>query len=57
MTPIVRLNPELKRKLRASSYEIAARLGVIVCDRSRPGAVAVNAKTLVRREIRAKHRR
>jgi hypothetical protein len=41
-----------------SSYEVAERLGVIGCDLSRPGvAVAANAKALVRRAIRAKHRR
>lgn len=45
------------REPEASSYEIAARLGVIGCDTSRPGPVAANAKAYVRRAIRAKHRR
>jgi metal-responsive CopG/Arc/MetJ family transcriptional regulator len=45
------------RQPEASSYEIAARLGVIGCDKSRPGPVAADAKAYVRRAIRAKHRR
>lgn len=45
------------REPEASSYEIAARLGVIGCDMSRPGPVAANAKARVRRAIRAKYRR
>lgn len=45
------------REPEASSYEIAARLGVIGCDMSRPGPVAANAKAYVRRAIRAKYRR
>lgn len=45
------------REPEASSYEVAARLGAVGCDRSRPGRVAANAKALARRAIRAKHRR
>ena len=47
----------LARKPEASSYEIAARLGVIGCDRSPPGPVAANAKAEARRAIRAKRSR
>ncbi len=45
------------REPEASSYEIAARLGVIGCDTSMPGPVAANAKAGAKRAIRAKHRR
>jgi len=47
----------IAREPEASSYEIAARLGVIGCDMSQPGPVAANAKAYVRRAIRAKYRR
>ena len=45
------------REPEASSYDIAAQLGVIGCDTSNPGPVAANAKAEVRRAVRAKHRR
>lgn len=45
------------REPEASSYEIAAQLGVFGCDTSNPGGIAANAKAEVRRAIRAKHRR
>ncbi len=47
----------IAREPEASSYEIAARLGVIGCDTSKPGPLAANAKAEAKRAIRAKHRR
>lgn len=47
----------IAREPEASSYEIAARLGVIGCDTTKPGPLAANAKAETRRAIRAKHRR
>jgi hypothetical protein len=47
----------LAREPQASSYEIAARLGVIGCDPTGPVDVAANAKKYVRLAIGAKHRR
>jgi len=45
------------REPEASSYEVAARLGVIGSDRSGPRDRAANAKRYIRRALRAKHRR
>ena len=47
----------IAREPEASSYEIAARLGVIGSDVSAPDDVAGNAKKYARRAIGAKHRR
>jgi len=47
----------LMREPRASSYEIAAQLGIIGSDKSRTAAIAANAKYLVRRAIPARVRR
>jgi metal-responsive CopG/Arc/MetJ family transcriptional regulator len=45
------------REPAASSYEVAARLGVIGADRSGARDRAAKAKQYVRRAVRAKHRR
>ncbi len=45
------------REPEATSYEVAARLGVIGADRSGPRDRAAKAKQYVRRALRAKHRR
>jgi predicted transcriptional regulator len=45
------------REPAASSYEVAARRGVIGADRSAPRDRAAKAKQYVRRALRAKHRR
>ncbi len=45
------------REPAASSYEVAARLGVIGADRSGPRDRAAKAKQYVRKALRAKHRR
>ena len=45
------------REPAASSYEIAARLGIIGCDETGPVDAAANAKKYLRRAIRAKLRR
>ena len=47
----------IAREPEASSYEIAASLGVIGSDVSAPDDVAANAKRYTRRAIGAKHRR
>ena len=45
------------REPAANSYEVAARLGIVGSDTSTPADTAANAKKLVRRVLRAKHRR
>ena len=45
------------REPEASSYEVAARLGVIGSDASAGAEVAAKAKKLVRRALRAKRSR
>jgi metal-responsive CopG/Arc/MetJ family transcriptional regulator len=45
------------REPEESSYEVAARLGVIGCVEGGPTDLAANAKKYVRRAIRAKYRR
>jgi metal-responsive CopG/Arc/MetJ family transcriptional regulator len=45
------------REPEESSYEVAARLGVIGCVDGGPTDLAANAKKYVRRAIRAKYRR
>jgi metal-responsive CopG/Arc/MetJ family transcriptional regulator len=44
------------REPEASSYQIAAKLGVIGSDTTAATDVAANAKTILRRVLRAKHR-
>ena len=45
------------REPEATSYQVAARLGVVGTDRSGPRDKAANAKKYLRRALRAKHRR
>lgn len=45
------------REPEASSYQVAMRLGVVGSDITAPADTAANAKTLLRRVLRAKHRR
>ncbi|MCC7486675.1 MAG: hypothetical protein IT529_17015 [Burkholderiales bacterium] len=45
------------REPEVSSYEVAARLGVIGADATSGGDTAASAKKLLRRALRAKHRR
>ena len=46
----------LAREPEASSYQVAARLGVIGSDTTAATDTAANAKKLLRRVLRAKHR-
>ena len=45
------------REPAADSYQVAVRLGVIGSDTSASAETAANAKKLLRRVLRAKHRR
>ena len=45
------------REPAANSYQVAVRLGVIGSDTTAPTDTAANAKKLLRRVLRAKHRR
>ena len=45
------------REPEASSYQVAARLGVIGSDTTAAADTAANAKKVVRRVLRAKYRR
>ena len=45
------------REPAADSYQVAVRLGVIGSDTTASADTAANAKSLLRRALRAKHRR
>lgn len=47
----------IAREPEASSYQVAVRLGVVGSDTTARADTAANAKKLVRRVLRAKHRR